>query len=151
MVCPFYRGKITCVTKFKPREHASIDFLGFTHYWRKNRRGSWSIRRKTMKSRLARAVKAIGHWCRSNRHKSLPEQYVKLCSKIRGHYAYFGIRGNSESLGRFLYLVRRLWIKWLRRRSQRYRLSWGGAERLLQRYPLLVVRLSVVRPAKVMN
>lgn len=141
----------TCVAKFKPQEHVSIDFLGFTHYWRKNRRGGWSIRRKTMKSRLARAVKAAGHWCRNNRHRPLPEQYTKLCSKIRGHYAYFGIRGNSESLGRFLYLVRRLWIKWLRRRSQRHRLSWEFAERLLQRYPLPAVRLSAMRPAKVMN
>lgn len=143
--------KKTCVTRFKPQEHASIDFLGFTHYWRKNRRGGWSIRRKTMKSRLARAVKAASYWCRNNRHRPLPEQYTKLCSKIRGHYAYFGIRGNSESLGRFLYMVRRLWIKWLRRRSQRHRLSWEFAEKLLQRYPLPAVRLLAMKPAKVMN
>lgn len=33
----------TCVTVFKPGEKSSIDFLGFTHYWGKNRRGRWSI------------------------------------------------------------------------------------------------------------
>ena len=141
----------TCVTSFKPQKHVSIDFLGITHYWRKNRRGGWSIRRKTMKSRLARAVRAIGCWCRDNRHRSLPEQHVTLCSKIRGHFAYFGLRGNSESLGRFLYLVRRLWIKWLRRRSQRHRLNWSIAERLLARYPLPALRLLAIKPANVMN
>ena len=49
----------TCVTEFNPRKKSSIDFLGFTHYWGRNRRGGWNIKRKTMKSRFARSVRAI--------------------------------------------------------------------------------------------
>ncbi|WP_051083984.1 reverse transcriptase domain-containing protein [Gilvimarinus chinensis] len=65
----------TRVVAFKPKEKCSIDFLGFTHYWSKTRQGQWCVQRKTMKSRFARAVKAIGTWCRHNRHRPLAEQY----------------------------------------------------------------------------
>jgi group II intron reverse transcriptase/maturase len=141
----------TCETKFKPKEKATFDFLGFTHYWKKNRRGGWSIGRKTMKSRFARGVKAIAQWCRSNRHKILPEQHAALCRKVRGHYAYFGLRGNSKALGRFLYAVSRIWIKWLRRRSQRHALDWRAAARLLKRYALPPARLITMKPANVLS
>ncbi len=125
----------TCVTTFKPREKSSIDFLGFTHFWRKSRRGRWSIQRKTMKSRFARGVNAIQQWCRANRHRPLPEQDAVLSRKVRGHYAYFGMRGNSTAISRFRYVVEYVWIKWLRRRSQRYRLDEAGAIRLLSKCP----------------
>jgi hypothetical protein len=36
---------------------------------------------------------------------------------------YYGIAGNSEALCRFLYEVRRLWRKWLDRRSHKARMG----------------------------
>lgn len=141
----------TCTTEFKPRNKTTIDFLGFTHYWGRNRRGGWSIKRKTMKSRFARSIQAITQWCRVNRHKPLPEQHAALCRKIKGHYAYFGLRGNSNALARFLYAVKRIWIKWLRRRSQRHLLNWSSAGRLLNHYTLPPARLKTVQPANVMS
>ena len=142
----------TRVVEFKPKRKASIDFLGFTHYWKRNRRGKgWSIGRKTMRKRLVRALKAIKQWCRSNRHEPLPVQHGALCHKVRGHYAYFGLRGNSDALGRFRYAVERIWIKWLRRRSQRHNLNWEVAKRLLKRYALPPARLIALKPVKVMS
>lgn len=141
----------TCVTEFKPKQKASIDFLGFTHYWGRNRRNGWSVKRKTMKSRFARGLKAIARWCWSNRHKPLSEQHAALCRKVRGHYAYFGLKGNSKALSRFLYAVERTWIKWLRRRSQRHRLNWEAAGRLLRRFKLPPARLIAMKPANVMG
>ena len=48
----------------------------------------------------------------------------------------YGIVGNSTSLGRFCYEVRRLWHKWLSRRSQKAKLDWPTFNRLLKSYPL---------------
>ena len=77
----------------------TFDFLGFTHYWGKTRRGGWTIKRKTRRVRLRRAHKAIWAWCRDHRrHWDLREQYRCLSAKLRGHYAYYGIRGNYEAL-----------------------------------------------------
>ena len=53
----------------------TCDVLGFPHYWAKTRRGDWAIKRKTGRKRVRRCMKAIGAWCRENRHAPVPEQY----------------------------------------------------------------------------
>ena len=50
---------------------ATFDFLGFTHYWAKARKGYWMVKRKTSKKRFSRAIKAIGDWLRKNRARDL--------------------------------------------------------------------------------
>jgi hypothetical protein len=57
-------------------------------------------------------------------------------TKLRGHYAYFGITGNAAALGRFHYEVQRLWKRWLSRRSQRSYIDWPRFAARLERYPL---------------
>ena len=69
-----------------PPEPTTFDFLGFTHYWGRSRRGAWVVKRKTAKSRLKRALAALSEWCRKNRHAPVKEQYQKLTEKLRGHY-----------------------------------------------------------------
>ena len=55
---------------------------------------------------------------------------------LRGHYAYFGITGNAEALGRFFRQVMRTWQRWLNRRSDSAQMDWERFNRLLKRYPL---------------
>ncbi len=64
-----------------------------------------------------RAVRNIDSWCQANRHLSIPEQQQKLNQKLRGHYAYYGVTGNSAALSRFLFEVKTRWQKWLLRRN----------------------------------
>jgi hypothetical protein len=119
----------------------TFTFLGFTHYWGRSRRGYWVIQRKTAKDRLRRALLRIKLWCRRFRHLPVREQRAHLERKLRGHYAYYGITGNIRSLQCFCFRVERLWLKWLRRRSQRGRFNWDYASRLLARYPLPPARI----------
>ena len=114
----------------------TFDLLGFTHYWGKTRKGGWVVKRKTMKSRMVRSVRSIDQWCRENRHKPVREQWRKLCEKVRGHYGYYGITGNSRSLGKFLNQVLRSWLRWLNRRNSRRDFTWEKFSLLLKRYPL---------------
>jgi group II intron reverse transcriptase/maturase len=114
----------------------TFDFLGFTHFWARSRKGTWILKRKTAANRFTRAVKTISQWCRSHRHDPIPEQYKKLCQKLRGHAAYYGITGNSPALGRYRYEVLLVWRKWLARRRRAWRASWSWMHRLLARYPL---------------
>ena len=44
------------------KEPESWDFLGFTYYWSRSRRGNWVVKPKTMASRLNRGLKAVGEW-----------------------------------------------------------------------------------------
>ncbi|MFK5970152.1 MAG: reverse transcriptase domain-containing protein [Candidatus Marithrix sp.] len=63
------------------KDNETFDFLGFTHYWAKSRRGYWVIKKKTMKKRLRRSIKALWDWCKVNRHKSLCQFSIVLCVK----------------------------------------------------------------------
>jgi group II intron reverse transcriptase/maturase len=114
----------------------SFDLLGFTHFWGRSGKGAWVVKRKTGKNRFSRAVRAVAEWCRRNRHQPLREQHRALASKLRGHFGYYGITGNSSALGSFLFVVRRLWHKWLGRRSQRGNMPWEQFVVTLQRFPL---------------
>lgn len=114
----------------------TFDFLGFTHQWALTLRRTWVVKRKTASDRFRRALKRTADWCRSHRHHAVAEQWKTLVRKLRGHYEYFGIAGNSRALASFQYRVRIVWIKWLGRRSNSMPMSNDRALRLLGRYPL---------------
>jgi hypothetical protein len=114
----------------------TFDFLGFTHYWARSRKGNWIVKRKTASSRFTRAIRTISPWCRSHRHDPMAEQHATLCQKLRGHAAYYGITGNSPALSRFRYEALRVWRKWLMRRRRAWRASWTWFGQLLTRYPV---------------
>lgn len=122
---------------------ATFDFLGFTLYWRRTRGGRWMMWCKTMRSRLRRAVRSVTEYCRRHRHDPVKTQHAALTRRIQGHFNYYGVNGNLGSLECLLQMVRTLWHKWLRRRSNKTRLSWTRYRALLARYPLPVPRVQV--------
>jgi hypothetical protein len=127
----------------------TFDFLGFTNYSSRSRRGYPIVKRKTAKDRMSRALKAVKLWCRTQRHLPVEEQHRALRRKLLGHDAYYGITGNGDALERYRYEVRRIWRKWLGRQSNRAGMTWERFQRLLLRYPLPSARVvhSVYRVA----
>lgn len=121
----------------EPHEEArSFDFLGFTHYWEKSRRGHWVVKRKTASSRFTRTLQRIDLWCRGHRHAPIRWQHAQLQRKLRGHDEYYGITGNSKALSSLRHWVKRIWRKWLSRRSRTSKVNWKRFNLLLERYPL---------------
>lgn len=114
----------------------TFDYLGFTHYWGRARRGSPAVLRKTARDRFTWSLRAVSHWCRKHRHSQIAEQQRVLGQKLRGHYAYYGITGNYSALSRFHRATQAVWRKWLDRRSHRGMMRWDRFWRLQERYPL---------------
>jgi hypothetical protein len=112
----------------------SFTFLGFCHVWGKSRKGKNVVRQVTAKKRYARAIVAVTDWCRKNRHRPIPEQHTHLVAMMRGHYAYYGITGNSRRLSWYATKVARTWQKWISRRGSRF--PWDRFNALLKRHPL---------------
>ena len=127
-------------TKEPPRSD-KFNFLGFTHYWGRSRKGAWVVMRKTEASRFTRALKKVMDWCKRHRHQPLEEQQRALAAKLRGHYSYYGITGNGRCLQNFRYQVNRIWHKWLSRRSRGQPMTWERFNALLSRYPLPPARV----------
>jgi group II intron reverse transcriptase/maturase len=128
-VRPRYGGK-------KDRTNRTFDFLGFTHYLAKSRRGYWVVKRRTIRKRLRRAISRYAQWCKFNRHLSVKEQWEKLSQKLKGYYQYFGIRGNYDSIYWVYYSLRVAWRRWLSRRSQKGGINWDTFQKILVRFPL---------------
>jgi RNA-directed DNA polymerase len=126
----------------------SFDLLGFTHYWARSRNGNWVVKRTTSKSRFRRGLQELSRWCRFNRHQELTTQHQKLSQKLKGHFAYYGITGNSSALGRFRSAATEIWRHWLSRRRRGRDMPWDRLHRLLKRYPLppAIAIHSVCRP-----
>ncbi len=120
-----------------------VDFLGFTLYWKRSRDGRWILAFKTRCARLTRAIRSVYDRCRRYRHRSVKEQHATLVRHVRGHMNYFGVNGNIRSLHLLVVQVQRAWFKWLRRRSQRTRLTWERYQDLLRDFPLPRPRIVV--------
>lgn len=118
------------------RQPGTFDLLGFTHCWGRSRRGNWVVKRLTAKKRWARALRSINLWCRAYRHWPVAYQHEKLSLKLKGHYQYYGLIGNWDRLHRLERAVARVWLKWLRTRSQKNPMTWARFQQLLVRYPL---------------
>jgi group II intron reverse transcriptase/maturase len=102
----------------------SFAFLGFTHYWANKLKGGWTIKRKTQGKRLSRFMNGIRDWCQENRHQTLAEQWRMLSAKLRGHYQYYGLRGNFKMLEVVYEHAQAMWLRGLRRRNSKDRMSW---------------------------
>jgi RNA-directed DNA polymerase len=122
---------------------ATFDFLGFTFYWGRSRKGYWRMGCKTRRASLRRAKQAIDDWCRRHRHQPVEAQHAALGRRLRGHFNYFGVSGNFRSLLRLVEATKRAWYKWLCRRSQRKRLNWERFTDLLRQKPLPHPRITV--------
>jgi group II intron reverse transcriptase/maturase len=122
---------------------ASFDFLGFTLYWARTRKGRWGMFCKTRSASLRRAIQSVTDWCRRHRHLPVAAQHAALTRRIQGHFNYFAVSGNFRSLLLVHEQARRSWYKWLCRRSQRKRLTWERFADLLRDFPLPRPRITV--------
>ncbi len=108
----------------------------------KRRRGNWTLRRKTSAKRFRKACKEMNVWLRQVRCTAkLKEWWPILQAKLRGHYQYYGISGNSRAIERYHYVTKRLIFKWLNRRSQKASFNWENFTEYLRHYPLPAPRI----------
>jgi group II intron reverse transcriptase/maturase len=127
--------------KEKGKGKGTFDFLGFTFYWSKSLRGYWVIKKKTIGKRLSRYMKRLWQWCRENRHEPIKEQHQMLCTKLRGYYLYFGVRGNYKPLEVVFEHAEKAWRFWLSRRSHKGGISWEKFEKIRASFPLPIPRI----------
>lgn len=120
----------------------TLDFLGLTHFCSTTRDGRFKLAVKTSHQRIRRSIKAMNNYLK--RARNLLKQKViweQLAVKLQGHYNYYGISGNYESIKQFYQRTILLTYKWLNRRSQKQSFNWINFCQYLNRYPLPKPRL----------
>ena len=113
----------------------TFTFLGFTHICGQKRNGKgFQLWRKSERRRLKATLREVADKLNHNPHTPIPEQGRWLGSVVRGFYAYHAVPTNLQALSAFRYHLTRYWLRALRRRSQRDRMSWERITQLADRY-----------------
>jgi RNA-directed DNA polymerase len=107
----------------------TFTFLGFTHICAKTRSGRFMLKRITNSKRMRAKLREVKTELRQRRTLPIPDQGRWLASVLRGHCNYYAVPGNYAAISAFRYQLVRLWLKALRRRSQRSRTSWERMSR----------------------
>jgi group II intron reverse transcriptase/maturase len=116
------------------RKPETFDFLGFTHICAKTRNGRFKLKRITIKKKMRAKLQSVKTEMRRRWHHSIPEQGRWLASVLVGHYRYYAVPDNIRALQAFREAVIRLWLKALRRRSQRSGMTWERMRRFAERW-----------------
>jgi len=122
---------------------STFDFLGFTFHWGRSRKGRSIMKCKPKRTSLRRTLTSIYAWCRRHRHLPIETRHAALCRRVQGHFNYFAVSGNFRSLLLVVEGAKRAWYEWLRRRSQRTRLTGERFDDLLRQHPLPTPRITI--------
>ncbi len=103
-----------------------VTLLGFEFSWMPDRHGVPRVMRRTARTKLQAACQRLTVWIKRYRHLLEREFFQRLNARLRGHYNYYGVQGNSRSLNRF--------FRWANRRGgKQSSYTWEQFTRLLDR------------------
>ena len=115
----------------------TFDFLGFTHYVARTRKGKFKLGRRTAGKKFRQKAKALNVWLKQVRNEmELSEWWAVLKLKLLGHYRYYGISGNLPGLEQYYSVAFKLAFKWINRRSQKKSMNKAKYFRFLKYHPL---------------
>jgi RNA-directed DNA polymerase len=113
----------------------TFTFLGFTHICGRTRQsGGFIVKRKTAAKRLRAKLSEVRQELVQRRHEPIPQQGQWLRSVVRGYFNYHAVPGNTAALEAFRAQTVRSWLRALRRRSQRHRMTWERFRRHVDRW-----------------
>ena len=121
----------------------TFDFLGFTHYCRTTHEGRFGLGRKPVAKRMRRTLQAVKAELRRRMHADPVVTGRWLGRVLRGWLGYYAVPTSSPSLSRFVWFLRRLWMRVLRRRSQRGYFPWERLDALCRK---LWPRVAILHP-----
>src|ERR1700730_18310145 len=108
----------------------TFNVLGFTFICERTSQGKFFIMRKTRRDRMRAKLKAAKEHLRRRMHEPIPEQGAWLRQVVRGFFAYHAVPTNWEALQAFRHHIERIWLRTLRRRSQKHRMTWDRMRKL---------------------
>ena len=119
----------------------TLDFLGFTHYCTRSRDGRFLLGRKPIAKRMTRTQRRLKEELRRRTHDSVETTAKWLGKVLDGWLQYFAVPTSHRFLDRFVTCLKRLWLRILRRRSQRDRFDWTRLATLTaEHWPRLEIR-----------
>jgi len=121
-------------SRLHPSQKRRVTFLGFECFWMPERHGVPRVMWRTARKKLQAACQRLTAWIKQHRHLPGRAFFQRLHARLRGHYNYYGVRGNSHSLHRFFHWAMDCTFEWLNRRGGKRRsYTWEQFTRVLDR------------------
>ena len=114
----------------------TFDFLGFTFFMGKSRKGYPLPKVKTSRKKFEKSLKSFKTWLYANKEQPARMIVGQLNVKLVGYYRYYGVSFNSYKLVAFLHRVQQFLYKAMNRRGCRRTYAWNGFVDMLKVYPL---------------
>jgi len=112
----------------------TFDFLDFTHYCSKTRKGGFQLGRKPIAKRMSRKLVEVGKALRRRMHAPIRATARWLGQVLRGWLQYYAVPTSYRYLRKFAEQLKRRWMRVLRRRSQKDHFQWEQLEALVDRF-----------------
>jgi len=123
-------------------KQGNFDFLGFTFYIARSRKGRVIVKLKTSSKRMRVKLRNVKYWIKKNRHTAkMKILWQKFCIKLQGHIRYYGVSFNSNTVSSYCLKAVRIFFKWINRRSQRKSITWAKFSLFIARFPLPKVKV----------
>lgn len=114
----------------------TFDFLGFTFFMGKSRKGFPCPMVKTSRKKFEKSLKSFKTWLYDNRNQPAGNLIQQLNVKLVGYYQYYSVTFNGFKMSAFLHRVQQFLHKVLNRRGCGRTYTWDGFIDLLKVFPL---------------
>jgi group II intron reverse transcriptase/maturase len=122
----------------------SFEFLGFTHYGGKTRKGGYKVKRRTSRKKLQKALREFSEWARQARKKQRKGEMIRgAISRVRGHLSYYAVTDNWHRCQEYEHWAKRHLFRWINRKSQRRAYTWAGFNEAVARAGWPTVRATI--------
>ena len=118
-------------SRFEPSLMNRFTFLGFEFYWDWDKKKTARLFRRTARKKLQVKKAELSAYIKKIRYMKTSKLIGKLTEKLRGHYGYFGVVGNLDSLKAMYSHAEEKLYKWLNRRSGRKSMTWKKLKRTI--------------------
>ncbi|MDE9475428.1 group II intron reverse transcriptase/maturase [Xenorhabdus bovienii] len=107
------------------RRLPTFNFLGFTCYWGKSRKGFWRLKYSSRKDRFAAKLKGLRDFLWKNLNTPDKRRVLTTVIRvIRGWINYHGISDNQKRVKQFIYQSKRILYRWFNRKGGRRGVTW---------------------------
>jgi len=113
------KTKLIRFSRFVDKRNGRFDFLGFEFRWDTNVEGKPQTKLRTSRKKMSASIRDFKDWIKRNRHQKPTPLFWSIRRKLVGHWNYFNVPCNYDSLAQYYRAVFRLTFKWLNRRSGR--------------------------------
>jgi RNA-directed DNA polymerase len=112
----------------------TYNFLGFTCYWGKSRKGFWRLKYTSRRDRFTAKLKGLRKYLWRNLNTPDTLGVLKTVARVvRGWINYHAISDNQRRVSSFRELARGIIFSWFNRRGRKYPINWTTLARVLER------------------